>query len=68
MAATKAWAGILPVTLLLAACQATDGVNVFDKPLDFLGTQAQKINMLGGTTLLCLRSPKNPNRKLWQIF
>jgi outer membrane protein TolC len=48
MAATRAWTGILPVALLLSACQATDGVNVFDKPLDFLGTQAQKINRLGG--------------------
>ena len=47
MAATKAWAGILPVALLLSACQATDGANVFDKPLDFFGTQVEKIKTLG---------------------
>ena len=48
MAATRAWAGILPVTLLLSACQATDGGNVFEKPLDFLSAQAEKIQALGG--------------------
>jgi outer membrane protein TolC len=48
MAATKAWAGILPVALLLSACQATDGANVFEKPLDFLSAQAEKIQALGG--------------------
>jgi outer membrane protein TolC len=48
MAATKAWAGILPAVLLLAACQSTDGANVFDKPRDFFETQAKKIKTLGG--------------------
>ena len=48
MAATRAWAGILPVTLLLSACQATDGGNVFEKPLDFLSAQAEKVQALGG--------------------
>ena len=48
MAATRAWAGILPVALLLSACQATDGGNVFEKPLDFLSAQAEKIQALGG--------------------
>ena len=48
MAATRAWAGILPVALLLSACQATDGGHVFEKPFDFLSAQAEKIQSLGG--------------------
>ena len=47
MAATRAWTGILPVALLLSACQATDGGNVFEKPFDFLSAQAEKIQALG---------------------
>ena len=48
MAATRAWTGILPVALILSACQATDGGNVFQKPLDFLSAQAEKVQALGG--------------------
>jgi len=48
MAATRAWAGMLPVALLLSGCQATDGGNVFEKPFDFLSAQAEKIQALGG--------------------
>ena len=47
MAATKAWVGVLPVALLLSACQTTDGAKVFEKPFDFLSVQAEKIQALG---------------------
>jgi len=47
MAATKAWAGLLPVALLISACQATDRENIFEKPLNFLSAQAEKIQVLG---------------------
>ena len=48
MAATRAWAGLLPVALLLSACQATDDGNMFEKPLDFLSSQAEKLQTLDG--------------------
>lgn len=48
MAATRAWIGILPVALLLSACQATDGGNIFEKPLGLLSVEAPKIQALGG--------------------
>ena len=63
MAATRAWAGILPVTLLLSACQATDGGNVFEKPLDFLSAQAEKIQALGGDGSTEKVAAEAPQRK-----
>jgi outer membrane protein TolC len=44
MAATRAWTGILPVALLLSACQATEGTSVFEKPFNFLSAQAEKMH------------------------
>jgi hypothetical protein len=63
MAATRAWAGILPVALLLSACQATDGGNVFEKPLDFLSAQAEKIQALGGEGAVEGEASEVPQRK-----
>jgi outer membrane protein TolC len=51
MAATRAWTGILPVALLLSACQATNGAGVFEQPLGFLSAQAEKIQALGADGL-----------------
>ena len=52
MAATRAWTGILPVALLLSACQATDGAKVLEKPLGFLSAQAEKFHALGEDELV----------------
>lgn len=63
MAATRAWAGIIPVAILLSACQATDGGNIFEKPLDFLSAQAEKIQALGGDGSTEEAAAKAPQQK-----
>ena len=63
MAATRAWAGMLPVALLLSACQATDGGNVFEKPFGFLSAQAEKIQALGGEGAVEEEAAEVPQQK-----
>ena len=68
MAATKAWAGMLPVALLLSACQATDGGNVFEKPFGFLSAQAEKIQALGGEGAVGGEAAEVPQQKTLAVI
>lgn len=50
MAATKALIGMVPVVLLISACQVPDGSSVLQKPFDLLSSRISKLNAVSPET------------------